>query len=49
MEGAYALIEEIGALNGTFVNGTQLTTGQAHPLADGDEVGLGMVKLRFRN
>ena len=48
MEGAYSLSEEIGALNGTFVNGTQLTTGQEHPLNDGDEVGLGMVKLQFR-
>jgi CRP-like cAMP-binding protein len=48
MDGGYSLIEESGALNGTFVNGTQLTTGQAHPLNDGDEVGLGMVKLQFR-
>lgn len=43
----YSLIEEIGALNGTFVNGEKLTTGQAFPLQTGDEVSLGMVKLRF--
>jgi len=45
---SYAVVEEVGALNGTFVNGEKLTTGRAHPLADGDEVGFGMVKLIFR-
>jgi CRP-like cAMP-binding protein len=42
------IIEEVGALNGTFVNGTRLTPGQPHPVRDGDRVGFGMVKLVFR-
>jgi hypothetical protein len=46
--GEFSLTEEVGALNGTFVNGKRLTTGKPAPLRDGDEVGLGMVRLRFR-
>lgn len=44
----YAVREEVGALNGTFVNGAQLVAGQAHPLADGDRLSLGTVTLVFR-
>jgi CRP-like cAMP-binding protein len=44
----YNLVEEIGALNGTFVNGTKLSPGQPHVIEDGDTLGLGMVKLVFR-
>ncbi len=44
----YAVTEEVGALNGTFVNGAKLVTGRPHPLADGDRLSLGMVKLLFR-
>jgi CRP-like cAMP-binding protein len=44
----YAITEEVGALNGTFVNGTKLVTGRPHPLQDGDRVSLGMVKALFR-
>ncbi len=44
----YTITEEVGALNGTFVNGTKLVTGRTHPIADGDRVSLGMVKLVFR-
>jgi len=44
----FVLTEEIGALNGTFVNSTKLTTGRAHPVQDGDRVSIGMVKLVFR-
>ena len=47
-ENGYVLIEEVGALNGTFVNGTKLVAGQAEPIADGDNLGLGMVKLVLR-
>ena len=46
-DGAYILTEEIGALNGTFVNGKQLVAAQAQQIKDGDLIGLGMVKLRF--
>jgi pSer/pThr/pTyr-binding forkhead associated (FHA) protein len=44
----FALTEEVGALNGTFVNGAKLLTGRAHPVQDGDRVSIGMVKLIFR-
>ena len=47
-EGGYALVEEVGALNGTFVNGSKLVAGQPHPIDDGDHLGVGMVKLVFR-
>ena len=41
-------MEEVGALNGTFVNGVKLVTGEPHVITDGDQLGLGMVKLIFR-
>jgi CRP-like cAMP-binding protein len=43
----YSLTEEVGALNGTFVNGNRLVTGQPQALEDGDSVCFGMVKLVF--
>lgn len=43
----YTLTEEVGALNGTFINDTRLVTGEPTPLHDGDEIGLGVVRLRF--
>ena len=45
----YTLVEEVGALNGTFVNGTKVEAGQPQSLADGDEIGIGMVKLVFND
>ena len=44
----YTIVEEVGALNGTFVNGTRLVPGQVHPIQDGDRLSLGMVRLVFR-
>ena len=44
----FSLIEEVGALNGTFVNGDKLVAGQPHAIEDGDQLGVGMVKLFFR-
>jgi len=45
----YELVEEVGALNGTTINGTRLTPGQSQPVADGDELDFGSVSLIFRN
>ena len=46
-KGAYAVMEEVGALNGTLVNGNQLVTGGRHPLADGDKLEIGAVTMVF--
>jgi CRP-like cAMP-binding protein len=44
----FSVVEEVGALNGTFINDTRLTTGQHHPLSDGDRLGFGSVSILFR-
>lgn len=44
--GMLFLREEVGTSNGTFVNGERLATGQARPLAVGDEVRFGAIVLR---
>jgi len=43
----YTLVEEVGALNGTSINGTQLTAGQVHPIQDGDRLEFGSVAIVF--
>jgi CRP-like cAMP-binding protein len=45
---SFSVIEEVGALNGTFVNGDKLVAGQPQPIQDGDKLGIGMVKMVFR-
>ncbi|MEN6632923.1 MAG: FHA domain-containing protein, partial [Candidatus Polarisedimenticolia bacterium] len=47
-DGVWHVVEEGGALNGTFVNGVKLQQGRPAPLSDGDTVSLGMVRLVFR-
>lgn len=47
-EGKWRVEEEVGALNGTFVNGTRLVPGQRMELSDGDQVSFGMVRVVFR-
>ncbi len=46
---AFLLSEEVGALNGTFINGQRLTAGKPAPIRTGDKVGLGMVSLIFKS
>ncbi|HXH27936.1 MAG TPA: FHA domain-containing protein, partial [Candidatus Polarisedimenticolia bacterium] len=46
--GAFLLSEEVGALNGTFVNGQRLTSGKPMTIVGGDTVGLGMVSMIFK-
>jgi CRP-like cAMP-binding protein len=40
--------EDIGTMNGTFVNGDRLETGVPSEVNDGDEVRVGLVDLRLR-
>jgi hypothetical protein len=47
-DGEYFLTEEVGALNGTFVNGTKLVAGKPAALKNGDQINLGTVRLVFR-
>ena len=48
-EEGYRLVEEVGALNGTFVNDERLTAGQPRLLADGDRLAFGSVCVTFRS
>ncbi|MCO6431240.1 MAG: FHA domain-containing protein [Deltaproteobacteria bacterium] len=46
--GTSATIEDVGSLNGTYINqGEQLRPGHPHTLQDGDEILVGKVLLRF--
>ncbi len=44
-DGAFHLVEEIGTINGTFVNGVRLEAGQPLRVAPGDELRFGLVEL----
>ncbi len=44
----YFLSEEIGTMNGTFVNGERLETGVPAEVKPGDELRIGVVELEFR-
>ncbi len=46
-DGVFHLVEEVGALNGTFINGSKLVTGRPAPLRDSDRVSVGTVNLVF--
>jgi hypothetical protein len=46
--GALFVSEEVGALNGTFLNGKRLIPGKAEAIRSGDILALGMVTLRFQ-
>jgi hypothetical protein len=45
MAGKLYLMEEIGVMNGTFVNGTRVTTGTPVPVSGGDELRFGLVSM----
>lgn len=47
-DNGFQLSEEVGALNGTFVNGQRLTAGKPATITSGDRLGLGMVSLVFK-
>ena len=45
-QGQWTLIDQ-GSSNGTFVNGRRLTSGQAHPLHNGESVRIGASEFRI--
>ena len=47
-DGAYHVAEEIGTMNGTFINGKKLPTGILTPISDGDELLLCRVPMIFK-
>jgi len=46
-DGSYSVIEDVGTMNGTFVNGVRLTAGRAFPIRPGDTVTFGTIQCRF--
>ncbi len=46
-DGTYVVIEDVGTMNGTFVNGVRLATGKPHEIKPGDTVVFGTVQCRF--
>ena len=46
-DGTFSLVEDVGTMNGTFVNGVRLTAGRSFPVATGDDVVFGTVQCRF--
>lgn len=45
--GQFYMAEEVGTLNGTFINSKRLPTGILTPLKSGSVVGFGMLRLKF--
>ncbi len=41
------LEEEMGVINGTYLNGEKLESGQRYPLADGDRIHFGLVACEY--
>jgi CRP-like cAMP-binding protein len=48
-DGKYFVAEEIGTMNGTFLNGKKLPTGVLTPVHDGDELTLCRLSLTFKS
>lgn len=49
MGGHFYVMEEIGVMNGTFVNENRVATGTPVPLQNGDTVKFGLVTLTFQS
>lgn len=45
--GQYYIAEEVGTLNGTFINGKRIPTGVLTPIKSGALVGFGMLRFKF--
>lgn len=48
-DGQFFIAEEIGTMNGTFLNGKKLANGVLTPIKDGDELMLCRLGLTFKN
>ncbi len=46
-DGTFSVVEDVGTMNGTFVNGVRLTVGRPFPVQPGDVVVFGTVQCRF--
>jgi pSer/pThr/pTyr-binding forkhead associated (FHA) protein len=46
-EDSFALVEEIGTVNGTFLNNQRLATGSPVPLKNGDTLTFANITLTF--
>ncbi len=46
-DGSFAVIEDVGTMNGTFVNGVRLAAGRPMPVKRGDIVVFGTIQCRF--
>ena len=47
-DGKHFVAEEIGTMNGTYLNGKKLANGVLTPIADGDELTLCRLVLNFK-
>lgn len=47
-EGGFVVVVEVGALQGTCVNGTPIDPGEPHPIVNGDRLSVGNVAMVFR-
>ena len=45
-EGSWAVLEEVGTVNGTFVNDERIPTGVPVPLHTGDNVRIGLIQMK---
>ena len=46
-DGSYGVIEDVGTMNGTFVNGVRLVAGRSVSVVSGDTVVFGTIQCRF--
>jgi CRP-like cAMP-binding protein len=46
-DGSFSVVEDVGTMNGTFVNGVRLAAGRPAPIVDGDTVVFGTIQCRF--
>jgi pSer/pThr/pTyr-binding forkhead associated (FHA) protein len=47
-DGKHFVAEEIGTMNGTYLNGKKLANGVLTPISDGDELTLCRLVLNFK-